>query len=190
MAQEQPEREKIKREIEFSGQAGVSVSFSGKTLVVRGPKGEVRRNFSNPFVAISVEGGKVLLESGPKKKPKAVIESSVAHINNMLVGATKGFRYRLEIVQSHFPSKVTSSGGVVKIENFTGEKCPRLVKIEKGVRIKVEGKDVFLSGPDLEAVAKSAQKLEDGTKIRKKDRRTFQDGIYIMERKLADEGAA
>lgn len=182
-------KEKLRREVDLPSEApGAAASLSGKILSIRGPKGEVKRSFANPFVTIFLEDGKVVFESGPKKKAKAALQSFVAHVNNMAAGATKGFRYRLEIVQSHFPSKVTSSGDTVKIENFTGEKSPRVVKLEKGVKIRIEGKDVFLSGVDLEAVSKSAQKLEDGTKIRKKDRRTFQDGIYIMERKLADEG--
>lgn len=186
MAEQTKQISQMTREVDFSGHAGTQVSLSGRILTVKGNKGEVKRSFASPFVNVSIEGSKVVFSSGTKRKAKAVLESFAAHTQNMLSGATDGFKYRLEIVQSHFPSKVTAAGDAVKIENFSGEKSPRLVKIEKGVKIKIEGKDVFLSGADLEAVAKSAQKLEDGTKIRRKDRRTFQDGIYIMERKLKD----
>lgn len=179
------EKETIKRQVALAQFKGAEATISGQLLTVKGAKGQVTRNFSNALVRMSLENGTVNFETtNPKRKAKALIETYVAHTTNMLIGVTEGFTYRMEIVQSHFPSKVTSSGNAIKVENFNGEKDARIVKLEKGVKIKVEGKDVFLSGADLELVAKSAQKLEDGTKIKRKDRRTFQDGIYIMERKI------
>jgi len=179
------EKETIKRQVELAQFKGAEATISGQLLTAKGAKGQVTRNFSNALVRMSLENGTVKFETtNPKRKAKALIETYVAHTTNMLIGVTEGFTYRMEIVQSHFPSKVTASGDTIKVENFNGEKDARIVKLEKGVKIKVEGKDVFLSGADLELVAKSAQKLEDGTKIKRKDRRTFQDGIYIMERKI------
>lgn len=172
----------LRREVDFGA---ASSGIEGTTLTVKGPKGSVSRSFASPFVTVSLTGGKAVFEARrDNRKARAVMETFAAHAANMAIGASEGFTYRLEIVQSHFPSKVTSSGETVKIENFTGEKSPRTIKLEKGVKIRIEGKDVFLSGADIEALAKTAQKLEDVTKIRRKDHRTFQDGIYIMEKKI------
>jgi large subunit ribosomal protein L6 len=174
-----------KREVDISAFKGAEASLAGRTLTIKGPAGQVSRDYSNPFAKIGIEGGKIVFESGAEnRKAKAVLETFVAHANNQLIGASEGFTYRMEVVQSHFPIKVTFTGSTLRIENFIGEKSPRLVAVEKGVNVKVEGKDVFLSGPNLELVSKSAQKIEDATKIRKKDHRTFQDGVYIMEKKI------
>src|SRR2546426_878679 len=48
------------------------------------------------------------------------------------------------------------------------------------VRGGVEGDQVVLEGPDLEAVSQTAANIERATKIKGFDPRVFQDGIYIV----------
>ncbi|MDW8011140.1 MAG: 50S ribosomal protein L6, partial [Sulfolobales archaeon] len=105
---------------------------------------------------------------------------------NAIDGVTRGYRYRLKIVYSHFPISVRVDGDRVVIENFIGEKAPRVARVVGDVKISVSKTDVVVEGCDLEAVSQTAANIEQATKIRKLDRRVFVDGIYIYERGYAD----
>jgi len=73
-------------------------------------------------------------------------------------------------------------GNIVKIENFIGERAPRVAKIFDGVSISVEDKDIVVSGLDKEKVSQSAANIQRATKIRDYDPRVFSDGIYVYAR--------
>lgn len=161
----------------------VRIEIVNKKIRVSGPKGDIERDFSFAYnVLIKLENGKVVLETFfANRKQKAVFYAIASHIENMIIGVTKGWRYKLKIVSTHFPVTVKVSGNEVLIENFLGEKAPRRAKILEGVKVKVEGKDVIVEGIDIEKVAQTAANIEKATRIRDKDRRVFVDGIYIYE---------
>jgi large subunit ribosomal protein L6 len=88
----------------------------------------------------------------------------------------------MKIVFSHFPITVKLQDKNVVIENFTGERRPRRVKINGDVKVKIEPDDIVLSGINLEQVSQTAANIEQSTKVRGKDPRVFLDGIYTYER--------
>jgi large subunit ribosomal protein L6 len=100
----------------------------------------------------------------------------------MITGVQKGFSYKLKIVFSHFPMSVKVQDKTVLIENFTGERRARKVKIIGDVKVKVESEDVIVEGINLEDVSQTAANIEQATKVKKKDPRVFLDGIYVYER--------
>jgi len=162
---------------------GVSVSLEGSTLVVKGPKGECRKDFRKIPVYLSVEEGEVVIRAyGKKKKYRAIVGTATALIKNMLYGVKEGFEYRLKIVYAHFPISVRVKGREVLIENFMGEKKPRVAKIVGDVKVEVEGDDVVVRGPCLEDVGQTAANIELSTRVKNKDPRVFLDGIYIYKR--------
>jgi large subunit ribosomal protein L6 len=102
----------------------------------------------------------------------------------MTKGVTKGFTYKLKTVYAHFPVtvKVNEKEKKVVIENFTGEKTPRVTKIIGDTKVKVSGEDILVQGTKLEDVSQTASNIETGTRIKDKDQRVFLDGIYIYEK--------
>ncbi|MCC6046667.1 MAG: 50S ribosomal protein L6 [Desulfurococcaceae archaeon] len=176
----------IREEVEIP--EGVSVEVEGRRVRVRGPRGTVERDFSCARgVRIYLESGRVVVESFfVDRKLKAQAYSIVSHIKNAIEGVLKGYRYKLRIVHTHFPISVKVSGDKVIIENFIGEKAPRVAKIVGNVKVTVTKTDVIVEGCDLEAVAQTAANIEQATKIRDFDRRVFVDGIYIYERGYAE----
>ncbi len=161
----------------------VTVSVVGKTINVKGAKGNISRDFSYATVAIEGEGKNVRIwAKWPRKKEAALIGTIYSHINNMIVGVTKGYTYKMKIVFSHFPITVKLQDKNVVIENFTGERRPRRVKINGDVKVKIEPDDIVLSGINLEQVSQTAANIEQSTKVRGKDPRVFLDGIYTYER--------
>ena len=166
----------------------VDVSIKGKKVVVSGPKGVLERDFNFAYdILIKLEGRNIVLETFfADRRRRALIYSIAAHIKNMIVGVTKGWRYKLKIVTSHFPVTVKVVGNEIVIENFLGERAPRKAKILEGVKVRVEGKDVIVEGIDVEKVAQTAANIELATKVKDKDRRVFVDGIYVYEKGVAE----
>jgi len=163
---------------------GVEVRVEGRTVTVRGEKGTLRRDFSHAPVSIKLEGDRVLVWANwPRRRESALVGTVASHIQNMITGVTKGFTYKLKIVFSHFPISVKVDGKRVLIENFTGEKAPRVAKIVGDTEVIVKGDDVIVRGINIEDVGQTAANIEQATKIKKKDPRVFLDGIYIYERR-------
>ncbi|WP_297477442.1 50S ribosomal protein L6 [Thermococcus sp.] len=171
----------VREEVEIP--EGVEVTVENNVVKVKGPKGELEREFSYPGVKIFTEDGKVVVfKEFPRKRDIAIARTFKAHIANMIKGVTEGFTYKLKAVYSHFPMTVKVQGDEVLIENFLGEKNPRRAKILPGVTVKVRGQEVIVEGIDKEAVGQTAANIEQATRITKWDRRVFQDGVYIVEK--------
>ena len=103
-------------------------------------------------------------------------------MGNSIKGVTNGFTYKLKIVYSHFPISVKVKNNIVSIENFTGERSPRIAKIVGNTTVIVTGDDVITSGISIEAVSQTAANIQKATKIKNKDPRVFLDGIFVYER--------
>lgn len=162
---------------------GVEVTIEGRKVTVKGAKGALTRDFS--YVPISIEGNSKTVRvwaEWPRKKEAALVGTIYSHIQNMITGVVKGFSYKLKIVFSHFPISVKVQGKTVVIENFTGERRGRRVKMIGDVKVKVQSEDIVVEGINLEDVSQTAANIEQATKVKKKDPRVFLDGIYVYER--------
>ena len=152
-------------------------------MTVEGEKGTLVRDFS--FVPISIEAnGKAVRvwAEWPRKKEAALVGTIHSHIKNMISGVQKGFTYKLKIVFSHFPISVKVQGRTLFIENFTGERRERKVKLIGDVKVKIQSEDIIVEGVNLEDVSQTAANIEQATKVKSKDPRVFLDGIYVFER--------
>jgi large subunit ribosomal protein L6 len=162
---------------------GVEVTMEARKVTVKGEKGTLTRDFSYVPISIDVNGKTVRVwAEWPRKKEASLVGTIHSHIQNMISGVVKGFSYKLKIVFSHFPISVKVQGSTVLIENFTGERRARRVKIIGDVKVKVEGDDIIVQGLNLEDVSQTAANIEQATKVKKKDPRVFLDGIYVFER--------
>ncbi|MCD6323591.1 MAG: 50S ribosomal protein L6 [Desulfurococcales archaeon] len=166
----------------------VSVEVNGSVVKVSGPKGTIERDFSHAKkVRISLQDRKVVVETHfARRKDKAVVYAVAAHIRNMITGVTKGYRYWLKIIYSHFPITVKVEGDKVLIVNFLGEKSPRVAKIVGSAKVKVQRNDVIVEGINIEEVGQTAANIEQATKISGFDRRVFVDGIYIYKKEFME----
>jgi large subunit ribosomal protein L6 len=181
MAEEKKSNEKLMEEIEIP--SGLTVRFENDTLSVKGPKGEVSREFKFPNVSVQVSEGKIRIEATKQnKRAKTQLYSVVAHIRNMITGAKDGYVYLLKICYSHFPIKAAVSGDEFSVKNFLGERKPRTTKIIPGVKVTVDGNIVRVEGADKEKTGQMAASIEQLCVIKNRDRRIFQDGIFIYEK--------
>ena len=118
-----------------------------------------------------------------RKKAKRMANTFRAHIENMIIGVTDGFEYQLKICSGHFPMNVSKEGNKIVIKNFLGEKVPREANILDGVEANIEQEVITIKGISIESVGQTAANLEQSTKIKNRDRRRFQDGIFITSKR-------
>jgi large subunit ribosomal protein L6 len=162
---------------------GVTVTLQGRTLSVKGKLGEAKKHFEKINVNISVDDNKVLISPfSLKKKDNVIINTVTSIVDNMVRGVTKGFTYKLKVVYAHFPITVKTKGSQVLVENFIGERSPRVSDIVGDCKVTVEGDDVVVKGVSLEDVGQTAANVELATKIKRKDQRIFLDGVYIYHK--------
>ena len=147
--------------------------------------------FMPDFLAISFIVPQTLLSSLMSRLPSLILTIA---INTTKKGRLKTFvplnehlhfrrfKYKLKIVYAHFPITAKVEGKKLLIQNFLGEKSPRVAKIVGDVNVKVEGDEVTVEGINKEEVGQTAINIEQATVVRYRDRRTFQDGIYIFSK--------
>ena len=163
---------------------GVSASIDDGNVTITGPKGSLSRDFISSRHDILHEGGALLVRVDvPRRKERALAGTWNAHLKNMIKGVSEGFTYTLKALYSHFPMTLAVKGNQFVVNNYFGERVPRTSNILNGVNVKVQNKtEVVVSGIDKEAVGQTAANIERSTTIKKRDRRVFQDGIYLIEK--------
>lgn len=162
---------------------GVEANLDENKLIVKGNEGENSRKFNFGKVNFKIEGNKIILENKKAtKSEKKLINTISAHIRNMIEGVQKKFEYQLKTCFSHFPITVKVEGDKAIIKNFLGEKVDRGCNIPKNVEVKVEKEVITVSSIDKELAGQTAANFEKATKIGKRDRRVFQDGIFIINK--------
>lgn len=164
---------------------GVSINVRDFDITVKGPKGELKRRLTYPGLLFIVKGNELILKTKEEKasrRDKMFVNTFKAHINNMMIGVTEGFEYKMKICSGHFPMSVLIEKGYLVIKNFLGEKVPRKSKLIEGVDIKIDGDQILLKGIDKELVGQMAARIESTAVVKNRDRRIFQDGCYITEK--------
>ena len=166
---------------------GASASIAGDVITVSKDGQSLSREFRHHKVEVrAVNGDLEVFVNLPRRSDKALAGTWAAHLRNMVLGIDEGFEYRLKAVFSHFPMSLKVDGKQMIINNLFGEKVPRVAKLPWSpaeVEVRVENKtDVVVKGADREKVGQTAANIERACRIKKRDRRVFQDGIYIVSK--------
>lgn len=159
--------------------------FRFKIKITKDDKSLEREFKISKRIKVKLEGNTIILESkNATKKEKKIIKTIKSHIKNMLKGLEKGWVYKLEICYSHFPISVSidNQNKQIVIKNFFGEKKPRYAKLLDGVDVEIKGNIIEVKSHDKELAGMQAALIENATRITKRDRRIFQDGIWIIEK--------
>lgn len=170
----------------------VRFSVTPGVLLAEGPLGKIRRPFPHDALELATEAGHVRLTlkvPSHRRTSRALLHTWEAHVRNLAGGLARGVEARMKVVAAHFPMKVQAKGETLVIENFLGEKQPRVATLRHGTSAQVEGDIVVLTGYDIEQVGQSAANVERTTHIRDYDPRVFQDGIYLIDRAHVKEAS-
>ena len=160
----------------------VKVSFKSHMLNVEGPLGKTYKNFKKIPVDIEIGDSSVLLKAqGTRNANFAIMNTARSIIRNLFEGVIEGYTIKMKVVFSHFPINVKVEGNQVLIENFQGERAPRITKICGKTNVVPKGDDVIITGHVLTDVTQTAAEIENKSKVKNKDHRVFLDGIYKFE---------
>jgi large subunit ribosomal protein L6 len=174
--------EKFKDEVVIP--EGIKVSLVKHMLHFEGPLGKTHKSFKSIPVNIEITEGKILLTSiETKKKDYAILHTARSIIRNICEGLIIGYTIKMKIVFSHFPITVKVDGKQIIIENFQGERAPRITNIVGNTKVTPKGEDVIVTGEVWTDVTQTAANIEQKSKVKNKDHRVFLDGIYGFEKK-------
>lgn len=161
----------------------VKVEFKNSLFTVKVGNKEAKRKFTARKVDIKMEGNKIkVFAKNATRKEAKIIGTLVAHIKNMINGMDNEYIYRLEICNIHFPMNVKIEKEKVLIKNFLGEKLDRVARIMPNTSVKLDGNEITVTSFDVESAGQTALNIESATRIRNRDKRIFQDGIFITEK--------
>jgi large subunit ribosomal protein L6 len=160
---------------------GMEAVLEDKTLTIKKGENELKRKFSG--FEIKKEGKNIVLHyPAATKKTKKLIKTAVAHIRNMISGLGEKYVYKLQVCFVHFPISVELKQGELLIKNFLGEKVPRKAKLLAGAEVKLDKDIITVSSFDKDIAGQTAANIETASRIRNRDRRVFQDGLFIIQK--------
>ncbi len=130
-----------------------TVAMNGTTLTVKGPLGEMVRDFKSG-VEIKVENGTVLVNL---KRPEDYMlwGTYASHIKNMIKGVTTGFQKKLIVEGIGFKSDVKGA----KLDLSLGFSHPISIEIPKDLKVTAEKNIITVSGVSNEKVGGFASKV-------------------------------
>lgn len=163
--------------------AGIEIKADKGIVFVKGPKTELQRKFPSKEIEIVSADGKLEVKQKVKTAfARTLVGTFTAHLENMINGVQNPYVYLLKVTYTHFPMTVSVAGSEFQVQNFLGAKKPRKVKLPAGVKVSVQGEIIKIESADIELAGKTATLIESSTHISNRDRRVFQDGIYIIQK--------
>ena len=162
---------------------GVKVAVHDGSVGITGPLGSNSRRINDKFLTVKVGDKGIAIESIKRnnKLAKRAVNTERAfatELQNDINGVRKYYEINMKIVFAHFPISMEIKNGEVRINNMIGERAPRISKIIGTTKVEVKGQDMRLYGTSRDDVNQTAANLRKTVKIRDKDGRTFQDGVY------------
>lgn len=137
---------------------GVSVTLDGNSISVKGPKGQLQREFSRD-IRVTVNGGEVIVERpSDERNHRSLHGLTRTLIANMVQGVTNGFQKALELVGTGYRASKSGSKLVLTV----GYSHPVEMAPPTGVEIEVPNPgSVIVKGIDKEAVGAFSANVRD-----------------------------
>ena len=136
--------------------AGVEVKQDGNVVTVKGPKGELTREFSD-LIKINVEGNVVTFErSSDDSNSKSLHGTTRANFHNMVVGVSEGFKKELELRGVGYRAQMQGKKLVLNV----GYSHPVEFEEEDGITYETpSATSIIVSGINKEEVGDCAARI-------------------------------
>ena len=162
--------------------SGVEVSIAGRTVSVKGPKGQLSREIPGEII-VSKEENTILVERpNDERQNRSLHGLSRTLVNNMVVGVTDGFAKELEIVGVGYRAEAQGQN----LRLALGFSHPVVVAAPEGISFEVPVQTrVIVKGIDKELVGQVAANIRS---IRKPEPYKGKGVRYLGERILRKAG--
>jgi large subunit ribosomal protein L6 len=161
---------------------GVAIEVKGNEVETKGTLGTNKRMFNDALLTVHKKDSKIVIsavkEKGLLKKSLKAENSFKKELENDVKGVNQYFEKKMRVVFAHFPINIEVKGDRLNINNIIGERVPRISKIVGTTKIETKGQNVRIYGISLDDVSQTAANIRLACKIRNKDSRVFQDGLY------------
>ncbi len=134
--------------------AGVNITIAdGNVVTVKGPLGELKQTFS-ANIGIAQDGDKLLVtRPNDEKENRSLHGLTRTLLNNMVVGVTKGFEKKLEIVGVGYRAEKQGAKLVLGL----GYSHPVVFEEKDGVKFELpDNTTIIVKGIDKQAVGQVA----------------------------------
>lgn len=162
---------------------GIDIKINKREITIK--KGEEELTLDSRIEDLKVvkESNQILIErKDANKSDKKRINSLVSHIEGYLKGLEKNYEYKLQICSIHFPMTAKIEKEKLVIKNFFGERKDRILALDPKVNVKIDNDIITVTSPSKASAGQQAATIERLTRVTKKDRRVFQDGIWIIKK--------
>jgi large subunit ribosomal protein L6 len=135
----------------------VNVKIEGSSVTVKGPKGEMTRDF-NPGMAIRLEDGEVhVARPNDQRFYRALHGLTRALINNMVIGVTEGYSKTLEVHGTGYSAELQGQNLVMSL----GFSHPVVVEPPEGIEFEANPRasTITVKGYDKELVGRIAAEI-------------------------------
>jgi large subunit ribosomal protein L6 len=133
--------------------ANVEAQIDGHTIKIKGPKGELVRDFPREVKVEKLENGELMVTKKTNSKEGSARQGTIrSHIVNMLKGVTDGWSKVLEINGAGYRAEARGKDLVLTV----GYSHPVIIEGLGGTTFKVEKNLVTVEGPDKEIVGHTA----------------------------------
>ncbi|MGI6535590.1 MAG: 50S ribosomal protein L6 [Eggerthellaceae bacterium] len=133
--------------------AGVEVKIDGHIVNVKGPKGELTREF-NPMMTIKQEGDEIIVtRPDDSREARSLHGLTRTLIHNMIVGVSEGFSKKLELVGVGYRATLKGKD----LEMSLGFSHPVKVTPPEGIVFEVPSQtEIVIKGASKEQVGQVA----------------------------------
>jgi len=136
---------------------GVDIKIAGRSVAVKGPKGEL--SWEHPFVvSVKETEGKLLVERADESRESRALHGlSRSLINNMVTGVSQGYTKNLEILGVGYRAQLQGRKLVMALGYSHSIEYP----LPEGINAEVDKKQtlITLSGIDKQRVGQVAAEL-------------------------------
>jgi len=130
----------------------IEVKLEGNKITIKGPKGELSREFRSELKIEIRENKIMVLPAIETKRTKAFWGLTRALIFNMINGVKEGYEKKLEIEGVGFKASLDGDNLLLNV----GFSHPVKVKTPEGIKFLVEKNTIIVSGIDKEKVSQTA----------------------------------
>ncbi len=162
---------------------GAKITIAGHDISVTGKLGTLKMTH-RPEVTVKVEGDEVIVaRKNESKTSRAYHGLTRALVQNMIIGATKGYEKELEVNGVGYVAKMQGKQVSLKV----GFADTRFVPVPDGVKVEVNQTRIKISGASKQLVGQTAAAIRA---VRKPEPYNGKGVRYVDERILRKQGKA